>query len=210
MNYRTPTSEKKPELPKATSPSYRKRRIEAIKATSPSYKSDKPELPKATSPKATNRSDSMMTEAMMRSKNYADEMFQKLESNIISMVFAKNKNDVEKLRELERTERQIINAVLDGPVEGYHFFMTLLIAEYKERTYWSLFDAHYEQIECDILAEYSRIFNKNCIWDSMAKSMKHDPTHIMLAGKSYHFYDMLEHKGCNILNMSEDEIYLNV
>jgi hypothetical protein len=148
-----------------------------------------------------------MTEAMMRSKACAQEMFQKFESNTISLVFAKKNNDVEKIRELELTEHKIINTLLDGQVEDYNFFMTLFIAEYKDRTYWSLFDAHYEQIECDILAEYSRIFSKNCIWDCMAKSRKHDPNHIMFVGKSYHFYDMLEHKGCNILVMTEDEIY---
>jgi hypothetical protein len=158
--------------------------------------------------KATKRqSNKLMTEAMMRSKTCAQEMFQKFESNIISLAFAKNNNDVEKIRELELTEHKIINTLLDGPVQDYNFFMTLFIAEYKDHTYWSLFDAHYEQIECDILAEYSRIFSKNCIWDCMAKSHKHDPNHIMFVGKSYHFYDMLEHKGCNILVMTEDEIY---
>jgi hypothetical protein len=149
----------------------------------------------------------LMTEAAMRSKTYAEEMFQKFESNAISMVFAKNNNDIEKLRELERTERKIINTLLDGPVEDYNFFMTLFIAEYKERTYWSYFDVHYDQIECAILAEYSRIFSRNCIWDSMAKSRMHDPNHIMFVGKSYHFYDMIEYKGRNILTMTEDEIY---
>ncbi len=149
----------------------------------------------------------LMTETMIQSKTYAQKMFQKFESNIISMVFAKSNNDVEKLRELEGTERKIINELLDGPVENYNYFMALFIAEYKDRTYWSLFDVHYEQIECDILAEYSRIFSKNCIWNSMAKSQKHDPNHIMFVGKSYHFYDILEHKGCNILKMTKDEIY---
>jgi hypothetical protein len=148
-----------------------------------------------------------MTEAVMHSKMTAEQMFQKFESNIISMVFAKNSKDVEKLREFERTERKIINTLLDGSVLDYNFFMTLFIAEYKERTYWAYFDAHYEQIECDILAEFSRIFSKNCIWDSMAKTHKHDANHIMLVGKSYHFYEMIEHKGCNILTMTEDEIY---
>jgi hypothetical protein len=148
-----------------------------------------------------------MTEAMMRSKTYAQEMFQKFESNIISMVFAKNSNNVKKLMELECTERKIISTLLDGPVEQYNFFIALFIAEYKDRTYWSFFDAHYEQIEYDILTEYSRIFSKNCIWDCMAKSRKHDPNHIMFVGKSYHFYDILEHKGCNILTMTRDEIY---
>jgi len=154
-------------------------------------------------PKAIKR----IRQTMMQSKTYAEEMFQKLENNIISMAFAKNKNDTNKIKELELTERKLINALLDGPVENYNFFMALFIAEYKERTYWSFFDIHCEQIEYDILAEYSRIFSKNMIWDCMAKSHKHDPNHIMNKGKSYHFYDMIEHKGRNILKMSKDEIY---
>jgi len=148
-----------------------------------------------------------MTDAMIQSKTRAEEMFQKLENNIISIVFAKENNNVEKIKTLEHTKRELINNLLDGSVEVYNFFMALFIAEYKERTYWSYFDVHSEQIECDILAEYSRIFIKNRVWDCMAKSLKHDPNHIMFQGKSYHFYDMLEHKGRNILKMTKDEIY---
>jgi hypothetical protein len=151
-----------------------------------------------------------MTDTMLECKTYAEQMYQKFESNIISMVFAENKNDVEKLKQCQAAEREMINTLLAAPVEKYNCFMTLLIAEYKERTYWSICDAHCDsdyRIECDILSEYTRIFSKNCIWDCMAKSQKHDPTHIMFAGKHYHFYDMLEEKGYNILTMSEEEVY---
>jgi hypothetical protein len=151
-------------------------------------------------------SDLTMTEAMMQSKIHAEQMFQKFEDNTISLVFAKNKNDVEKQRECEGTERKIINNLLDGSVELYDFFMLLFIAEYKDRTYWSVCDIHFDRIESDILAEYKRIFSKNCIWDSMAKSHIHDPKHIVFEGKHYHFYDMLECNGYNILTMTEDEI----
>jgi hypothetical protein len=148
-----------------------------------------------------------MTDTMQRSKTYAEDMYQKIESNTISLVFAKNNKDAAKQKQCELIERKIINDILAAPVEHYDCFMTLFIAEYKERTYWSICDVHFDKIESDILAEYSRIFSNNCIWDCIAKSHKHDPTHFMFVGKSYHFYDMLECKGCNILKMTEDEVF---
>jgi hypothetical protein len=140
-------------------------------------------------------------------KSYVTDMFSKLSDNIISLVFAKNKGDTEKQKLCELTERKIINTMLDGAVDEYNCFMMLFIAEYKELTYWSICDIYFEKIESDILAEYTRIFSKNCIWDCMSKSHKHDPNHIMLVGKHYQFYDVLEYKGYNILTMTEDEVY---
>lgn len=149
----------------------------------------------------------MMTDTMQRSKTYAEEMYQKIESNTVSLVFAKNNKDAAKQKQCELTERKIINDVLAAPVEHYNCFMMLFIAEYKERTYWSICDLAFDEIESDIFDEYSRIFTKNCIWDCMAKCHKLDPTHFMFVGKHYQFYDALEFMGYNILNMSEDEVY---
>jgi len=149
----------------------------------------------------------MMTDAMQQSKKYAEEMYQGFEKNIISLVFAKNKNDKEKQKKCEDKERVMINAVLAAPVDHYNCFMKLFIAEYKERTYWSICDVHFEKVESDILHEYTRIMRQNCIWDCMCKCHKHDPVHFMFTGKHYQFYDALEFNKCNILNMTEDEVF---
>ena len=138
--------------------------------------------------------------------SYATDMFSKFSDNIVSLVFAKNKGDTEKQKECELAERKMINALLDGQVEQYNLFMMLFITEYKELTYWSICDIHFEKIESDILKEYARIIRKNCVWDCMSKNHKHNPNHAMFVGKHYQFYDVLEHKGYNILTMTEDQV----
>lgn len=155
---------------------------------------------------STNPSYLMMTDTMLLCKTYVEQMYQTLESNIISMVFAKKNDDDEKLKQCEIAECEMINAIMDASALEFECFMTLLIAEYKERVYWSICDAHYEQIDCDILCEFSRIFAENSFWDILAKGWVHNPNNVMFTGKYYHFYNMLECKGGNILTMSEAEV----
>jgi hypothetical protein len=139
-------------------------------------------------------------------KNYASEMFSKLNSNIHTLIFAKNNNDAEKQKQCLLIERKIINDMLAADIEQYNCFMSLMLAEYKEKTYWSICDIHFEKAESAILHEYKRIITGNCIWDLMSKAHKHNPNHFMFKGTHYKFYDALEVMGHNILDMTKDEV----
>ncbi len=146
-----------------------------------------------------------MTAVEVRSQTR--EIFTRLESNMIALVYAKQKNDEERQRTCAKTEKEIVNSIFVTTPEVYNSFMQLLIAEYKERTYWSYCDIHVEKVEMDILMEYERLIKGNRIWETMATSHKHDPTDKMYEGVYYQFYEALEYMGYNILNMTEDEVY---
>lgn len=127
--------------------------------------------------------------------------YEELDSAIISLTFAKNKNDTQKietsLSKIEDILSKVHNHCEPEMADG---FTQLLMAEYKERVYESIFHMHFDKIDYDILCEYDDLItSRPHLYDPY--NHIHDPSHFIFVDKRfYSFYEMFEVNDLKILD----------
>lgn len=148
-----------------------------------------------------------LSETMQANKATADKLYNELDSNIISVVLAKKKGDFEKQLTCENKVFEILDTVNNSSDDINDCFYRLLIAEYKEKIYWHIYDSEVEQIEYDILREYDMLFDSDDSMYNILMEHYHDPTHYMFSDKNpfYSFYEMVEIKGYYIIDVREND-----
>ncbi len=143
-----------------------------------------------------------LSETMQANKATADKLYKELDSNITSVVFAKKNGDFEKQLMCENKVFEILDTVHNSSDDVNDCFYRLLVAEYKEKIYWCIYDSEVEQIEYDILHEYDMLFDSDDSMYNILMEHYHDPTHYMFSESNpfYSFYEMVESKGISILD----------
>jgi len=133
----------------------------------------------------------------MEDTGNCEHMFKQLLDNTTSIVFAMQKADIDTQETYRVKEEEIVGHALN--CKDSENFKKLFIAEYKERIYASIFDAHYVSTDGLILNELERIIFKMYGYDEVYNH-KFDPTHVLFQGKFYSFFEMHESKGQNIMD----------
>jgi len=143
-----------------------------------------------------------LSETMQVNKATAERLYNELDNNITSVVFAKKNGDHEKQLVCENKILEILDTVHNSSDDIADCFYRLLVAEYKEKIYWSIYDCDVEPIEYDILREYDMLFDSDESMYNILIEHYHDPTHYMFSETNpfYSFYEMVESKGLSILD----------
>ena len=138
-------------------------------------------------------------------KEMTQRYFDQFDSNTISIFCAKHNKQYERVVELKTKEEALMNEIFNSEVSD--IFCDLLIAEYKEMYYESIYFPHFEHGEMLHMEEYERIileyYGENTLWEH-----EHDPTHFMYDDGNHHymFYDMIEKRGFYILDEQDREL----
>ena len=146
---------------------------------------------------------STLQDIQTAARNKAKDVFERFEKLTTAYVFAKNKNDTDKMDECNVKEAELLNMLETD--EEYDAFDTLFLAEYKELMFDSIHDPTFLSVDYDIFKEYHnfamRNFDEDYLYDT-----KHDPTHFVFEGntKWYSFYHMVEADGKNIFDMLDN------
>lgn len=110
--------------------------------------------------KNPNVLQAMMQFQIEYNQSMAKVCYEMLHSNIVSLVFAKSRKELDKISLYSTTEADIImsanknDIILDN-------FKKLLVAEYKQQVYDNTHDPYFDQIEHAIMNETKRIIIKN-------------------------------------------------
>jgi hypothetical protein len=144
---------------------------------------------------------------MLSNTAIAEKFYKELESNIISIVFAKKNADFEKKLICENKIIEIMDDVYNSNDDIKDCFRRLLVAEYKEKIYWSIYDCKFDSIEHGILVEYDIFFESDSTLYNVLMEHLHDPTHYMFSENNpfYSFYEMVESKGLSIFDKYNDD-----
>ena len=135
----------------------------------------------------------------MKIKHKTYSIYNKLHSAIISLAFANNKNDLTKILDSHARINSLLNQVYESDANAQDAFIRLMMAEYKELVYNSIYDPYFDRIEAALHGIYEKIVTEKEEYFDVQNHC-HDPTHYMFADmKLYDFYDMIECKGLNIL-----------
>ena len=135
----------------------------------------------------------------MRNKYTVIHYYELLKGIVISLVFAKDKKDLSKINSCEEEKQKICDTVYGSNETIRGCFALLMVAEYKEYVYNSMFDSDFDEVEDAIMLEYEAIVEGNGAF-FMSKQHVHDPSHYMFTDVEYSFYEMYEIKGFNILD----------
>ena len=149
-----------------------------------------------------------LSETMQANKATAERLYSELDSNIISVVFAKKNGDFEKQLTCENKVCEILDEVYNSSDDINDCFYRLLVAEYKEKIYWSIYDCKVDSIDYDILREYDMLFKSDDTLYNILMEHYHDSSHYMFRESNpfYSFYEMVESKGLSILDeYNEDD-----
>lgn len=115
-------------------------------------------------------------------------LLEQLHSKTISLVFAKNKGETQKVEQLEQTEKEILQSAL----EVQDFFIMGLMADYKEKVYDSKTDAYFSSTDDAMMCEYKRIVNTVVGDDDAVYNHIHDPNHPIFQDGNKHYYCFYE------------------
>lgn len=149
----------------------------------------------------------MLTIEQSQIKEKANQFFDELNSAIISLAFAKNKNDSKKVDICQNKIESILDNVHNNcDTNTSDAFTRLLMAEYKEQVYESIFHPHFDRMDYDVLCEYDLLIESKPDLYTPYDHI-HDPTHFMFDdGKHYYsFYEMMEKDGSKILDKWNEE-----
>jgi hypothetical protein len=154
---------------------------------------------------ATKMSETNVNITLMKNKYSAEHLYDKFHSAVISLVFAKDKDDKDKQESSKEKIVNVFDVLNNSSDEVYDYFCMLLMAEYKEMIFNSICDPTFENVEADILEEYDSIIDNDENLYYIAQEHYHDPNHVVFQNKPscYSFYYMAEAKGLNIIEMYE-------
>lgn len=125
------------------------------------------------------------------------DLYNRIDKNTISLVFAQNKGDIDKISECNEIEKSLIMTALKCDVAEY--FKMFFIAEYKEKIYESMFDPFFRKMELDILCEIERIVQSMYTYKDIYNYI-FDHENFLFKGRFYSFYEFVECKGANIMD----------
>jgi hypothetical protein len=151
-----------------------------------------------------NEPANKLVEEQSAMKAKTQEFFDEFTSNTIVLFIAKRDQKNERVQEFKKKEEELIDKINNSNV--WEIFMNLLIAEYKEMVYESIYFPHFYHDEYLHMEEMERIiceyYGEDTLYDHY-----HDPTHFMFDDGIHHymFYEMVEKYDRCIL---EEEIYL--
>lgn len=137
----------------------------------------------------------------MAAKYKAQDLFSKLNRNIISLAFARLKKNEESVIECFSKEQRLIDILFNSDVKVVQNFLMKYISEYKQQMYDSIYNTYYfEDIEQAIFEEHQRIVEAYGLYEDVYYH-QHDPTHCMFEKNEYfEFYDNVEKYGNYILD----------
>lgn len=133
----------------------------------------------------------------------AQQLYDSLHSNIVKLVFARNKHDEDTVRACQELQENIMRSVYDSEEDVQDCFFALLIAEFKEAIYWNTHDARFCLVDYNIIMEFDKMFDADAELYDMLYYHEHDPNHRMFRDVQnyYHFYEMVESQGGYVLDM---------
>jgi hypothetical protein len=145
------------------------------------------------------------TERDKELKEKTQKYFDEFDSNTISIFCARHNKEEIRVRELKEKEEKLMTEIMNSEVSD--IFCKLLIAEYKEMLYESIYYPYFEYAEMLHMEEYERIimeyYGENTLWEH-----EHDPSHFMYDDDkhSYMFFEMIESKGFYILDENDRKL----
>lgn len=136
----------------------------------------------------------------MRIKYSVMHLCEEVKDLVTSLVFARQNEDVQKIDNILVKINTIIYNIYVRDDELSDAFIRLMMAEYKEMIFDSIYDPSLLDIDLYILDEYDQIIIDNEeLFDPY--NHYHDPTHYMFADTEYvySFYELCEKDGHSIL-----------
>ncbi len=162
--------------------------------------------PKATMSCDNNEPVKLSTEEQSALKAKTQELYDEVDHNTIILFIAKRDQNDERVEEFKKKEEELMEKIKNNS-DVCEIFMNLLIAEYKEMVYESIYFPYFYHDEYLHMEEMERIiceyYGEDTLYDHY-----HDPTHFMFDDGMHHymFYEMVEKYDRCIL---DEEIYLN-
>lgn len=141
--------------------------------------------------------------AQMAAKYKAQDLFNKLNRNIISLAFANLKKREEDIIQYFSKEQRLMDTLFKSKDKTViDNFLMKFISEYKQYMYDSIYNTYYfEDVEQAIFEEYQRIVEAYSL-DNDVYYHEYDPAHIMFNEKDYYeFYENVEKHGDYILDI---------
>lgn len=137
-------------------------------------------------------------------KTKTQEFFDRFQHIVIILFIAKRDKKDERVQEYKKKEEELMQEINNSDVQ--EIFMNLLIAEYKEMYYESIFFPHFKHDEYLHMEELERVileyYGENVFYEH-----EHDPTHFMYDDGKHHymFYERVEHDGRSIFDELIDD-----
>lgn len=146
-------------------------------------------------------SDPTMSAEIEQMRTRTQAYFNNIESNMVSIVFA---HDESKKSDFLNKEEKMMRDIMASPYADT--FQLLLLAEYKERVYESIYYPHMDKADFDMMSELERLVLKY-YGQQKLDDHEHDPQHAMFNdGKHFYmFYEMVESKGKKILKVADEQ-----
>lgn len=141
-------------------------------------------------------------------KHRVQSIFNEFNDSSIKYVFAKRNNDIDIMNLCIDNELKIIQIVKNDK-NIVDIFINLLIAEYKELVYGSIFYPHFDKYEYEILNYFEQTiaqhFSDQGNHITLLRNHTHDPTHFMFNDGMhfYMFHEMIESKGMKIIDYED-------
>lgn len=137
----------------------------------------------------------------------AKSKFEQFDKSMVSLTFARNKGDIAKTNVSKEIQKEILDSVNLSSDEVQDCFWRLLIAEYKEYLYGSLFDPCFERVEQGILSEYDEFLRSDNQMFDKVLNHKHEPEYFIFYDRqsNHQFYDFVENKGYSIIRLSDSQ-----
>ena len=133
-------------------------------------------------------------------KYYIYYLYKLFDNNISFIVFSKLSEHYDNVQYTSTEEIRIIE-MINKNEKVKKAFSNLLISEYKELVYNSIFDPYHDTFY-DKLIEYERFLAENYSNNDIIDH-KYDTTYLLKNKKYYLYYEMIEKHGKNILNAWE-------
>ena len=118
----------------------------------------------------------------------AQYFLEELNSNAISLAFAKNKEDTEKIVQLKTKKTEILDTIFNEEGQLLDYFTMGLMATYKEMIYDSKHDCFFRDIEYAIMFEYDCIIDKYFGGEQAVYDHIHKPMHPMFQYTDMYYY----------------------
>lgn len=137
-------------------------------------------------------------------KFMTQEYFDQIESNMVTMICAEKRKQLNIIVDCQKKEDEMMQEINKSKIACV--FKNLLIAEYKEMVYESIYYPHFDDFDADRLCELERMV-LNYYGQEELDNHVHDPSHYMFDDDRhfYMFYEMVESKGRKILDVAEEE-----
>lgn len=148
----------------------------------------------------------MNTQEIEQMRSETQAYFDKVHKNMINMIRANNNNDTNKIHLCQQKEKELMQEICTSSVAD--IFQNLLIAEYKELVYESIYFPHFDRLDMLQTCELKRMI-LNYYGQEILDNHMHDPLHPMFNDDKhfYMFYEMVEKHGKTIFNHSIADDY---